>query len=125
MAYTENGTGVKGTTLAQDKRLAEFLLGRINALGVSDSNSIKSVTYNNGTLNFYRDASTSGTPAFSLSLPAEYFLDLTRTMMVPNFTWNSTTFPGSTNPNLDGKPVMVMAVMIICVAQWDPRALRM
>lgn len=110
MSYTDNGTGVKGTTLAQDKKLAELLLGRVNGLTVADGYSIKSVTYNNGSLNFYRGTDTTGTPAYSISLPTEYFLDLTRTMLVPSFTWNSTTFPGSTNPNLDGKPVMVLAV---------------
>lgn len=110
MAYTENGIGVKGATVGQNKELAELLLSRINTLSVSDGNSVKAVTFSNSTLNFFRTTDTTGTPAFTISLPTEYFLDLTRTMLVPSFAWNSTTFPGSTNPNLDGKPVMVLAV---------------
>lgn len=43
-------------------------------------------------------------------LPADKFLDLTKTTFVQNFTWSSTTYPGSTNPNLNGKPVLVLAV---------------
>lgn len=43
-------------------------------------------------------------------LPKEQFLDLTKTTFVQSFAWSSTTYPGSTNPNLDGKPVMVLAL---------------
>ena len=38
------------------------------------------------------------------------FLDLTKTEFVENFTWSNTTYPGSTNPNLNGKPVLVLAL---------------
>ena len=44
------------------------------------------------------------------NLPEEQFLDLTKTEFVENFTWSSTTYPGSTNPNLNGKPVLVLAL---------------
>lgn len=44
------------------------------------------------------------------NLPEEQFLDLTKTEFVENFTWSNTTYPGSTNPNLDGKPVLVLAL---------------
>ena len=44
------------------------------------------------------------------NLPKEQFLDLTKTTYVDSFTWSSTTYPGSTNPNLNGKPVMVLAL---------------
>lgn len=44
------------------------------------------------------------------NLPEEQFLDLTKTEFVESFTWSSTTYPGSTNPNLNGKPVLVLAL---------------
>ena len=44
------------------------------------------------------------------ALPKEQFLDLTKTTFVQSFAWSSTTYPNSTNPNLDGKPVMVLAL---------------
>ena len=44
------------------------------------------------------------------NLPEEQFLDLTKTEFVENFTWSNTTYPGSTNPNLNGKPVLVLAL---------------
>lgn len=44
------------------------------------------------------------------NLPSEQFLDLTNTTYVDSFTWNATTYPNSTNPNLDGKPVLVLAL---------------
>ena len=44
------------------------------------------------------------------ALPKEQFLDLTKTTFVQSFAWSSTTYPDSTNPNLDGKPVMVLAL---------------
>lgn len=44
------------------------------------------------------------------ALPKEQFLDLTKTTFVQSFAWSSTAYPNSTNPNLDGKPVMVLAL---------------
>jgi len=38
------------------------------------------------------------------------FLDQTGTQLVENFAWSASTYPGSTNPNLDGKTVLVLAV---------------
>ena len=44
------------------------------------------------------------------ALPKEQFLDLTKTKFVQSFAWSSTTYPGSTNPSLEGKPVLVLAL---------------
>lgn len=44
------------------------------------------------------------------ALPKEQFLDLTKTTFVQNFKWSSTTYPNSTNPGLEGKPVLVLAL---------------
>ena len=40
----------------------------------------------------------------------ETFLELLKTEFIPNFAFNSTTYAGATNPSLDGKPVLVIAV---------------
>ena len=44
------------------------------------------------------------------ALPKDQFLDLTKTTFVQSFTWSSATYPGSTNPSLEGKPVLVLAL---------------
>lgn len=43
-------------------------------------------------------------------LPVEMFLDQAKTTFVDNFAFNSETYAGATNPNLEGKPVLVLAV---------------
>lgn len=43
-------------------------------------------------------------------IPTEMFLDQAKTVFIPNFVFNSTTYAGAANPNLDGKPVLVLAV---------------
>ena len=44
------------------------------------------------------------------ALPKELFLDQTKTVFVPSFAFSAATYPGATNPNLENKPVMVLAV---------------
>lgn len=44
------------------------------------------------------------------ALPKEQFLDQAKTVVVDNFAWSEELYPGSTDPNLDGKPVLVLAV---------------
>lgn len=44
------------------------------------------------------------------ALPTEMFLDQAKTAFVASFAFNATTYAGATNPNLDGKPVLVLAV---------------
>ena len=74
--------------------------------------SIKGYLKKNNTWNFYNtDAPTEDTtPVISIDVPVEYFLDQTKTTFVQEFAWSEETYAGSTNPNLDGKPVWVMAV---------------
>lgn len=43
-------------------------------------------------------------------IPEELFLDQTKTAFVGSFTWSAEIYPGSTDPELNGKPVMVLAV---------------
>lgn len=72
--------------------------------------SIKAVTSNGNSLRFYNTTDTTTTPTYTIDLPAEMFLDAATTSFVPNFAFSSSTYPGATNPNLEGKAVMVLGV---------------
>ena len=43
-------------------------------------------------------------------LPVEMFLDQAKTTFVGNFAFNAATYAGATDPSLDGKPVLVLAL---------------
>lgn len=47
------------------------------------------------------------------ALPQEMYLDNTKSAFVENFSFNTVAYPGATNPNLDGKPVLVFAVKTV------------
>lgn len=44
------------------------------------------------------------------ALPKEMFLDQTKTVFVQDFAFTEAAYPGATNPNLEHKPVLVLAV---------------
>ena len=72
--------------------------------------AIKSLDVTGNTISFFTSADKTGDAAFSVDFPAEMFLDQTKTEFVPSFAFSTTTYPGATDPKLDGKPVMVLAV---------------
>ena len=72
--------------------------------------AFKSGKVDGNTVSLYTSTDQTGTAAFSFDFPTEYFLDQTKSVFVQTFAWSETAYPGSTNPNLDGKPVMVLAV---------------
>lgn len=74
--------------------------------------SIKGYLKENNTHKFYNTSTPTvdTTPIFSFDIVTEYFLDQTKTTFVQEFAWSDATYTGSTNPNLDGKPVFVLAV---------------
>lgn len=90
------------------RRMANTFKNQIDNL--QDSTTLKAVSFVNNTLKFFNTTDTSTTAAYSFDLPAEQFLDATTTAFVPNFTFNSSTYVGATNPNLDGKPVLTLGV---------------
>lgn len=53
---------------------------------------------------------TAAIAAAVAALPAEMFLNHTKSNFVPNFAWSAVAYPGSTNPNLEGKPVFVFGI---------------
>lgn len=44
------------------------------------------------------------------NLPKEQFLDTTKTSYVYNFNFSVATYPGATDPNLNGRPVLILAM---------------
>lgn len=72
--------------------------------------AIKSLGVDGNTVNFYTSTDKSGTAAFSVDFPSELFLDQAKTTFVAKFKFDAATYPGATDPKLDGKPVMVLAV---------------
>ena len=81
----------------------------------TDTYNIKYVNAENNVLKFYRDYDaengvTGVEPAFTIDFPSEIFLDGLNTTFEPNFTWSNVTYPGSTDPNYDGNPVLVLAI---------------
>lgn len=77
-----------------------------------ESLGIKTALYTNNTLLFYKkpNATITDIADFTINLPAEQFLDQANTTLVNSFIWSEETYPNSINPNLDGQPVLVLAV---------------
>lgn len=84
----------------------------INYVDSADAQAIKGYLKVDNTWNFYTEVAPTAesTPAFSIDVPTEYFLDQAKTTFVQNFVWSEELYAGSVNPELDGKPVWVMAV---------------
>lgn len=61
----------------------------------------------------YKTVDKSDTPV-EVDIPAEllkdWFFDVTKSGVVENFTWSEAAYPDSTDPSLDGKPVIVFAL---------------
>lgn len=79
-----------------------------------DAANIKGAKVDNNTLKLYTTTDTTTTDstliAASIDLPAEQFLDATTTKFEQEFTFSTITYPGATNPDLDGKAVLVLGV---------------
>lgn len=73
-------------------------------------NSLKAAAVDGNTLKFYTTTDTTVAPAYSIDLPAEMFLDTASTYFVSKFAYSGATYPNTTDPKLDGKPVMVLGV---------------
>lgn len=95
---------------AQLKHLGSLAQQTAAAIHTLDGMKFGSAGVVNGKLNFYASTDKTGTAIESVDLPAEKFLDLLQTKVVNDFAWSAATYPDSTNPNLDGKPVFVLAL---------------
>lgn len=79
-------------------------------IDANDGKAIKSGEFANNTIRLYTSDDKSGSPVITLNLPEERFLDTTKSGMVDSFSWSSTTYPNSTDPDLDGEPVLVLVL---------------
>lgn len=90
--------------------LQTALTGVKNQLDALDGRNFGGVKITDRTIGFYATDDTSGTPLMTITLPSDLRLDQAKTTFVSSFTFNATTYPGATNPNLNGKPVLVLTV---------------
>ena len=90
-------------TISELKNAAQIFKGETDK-------ALKSLSVTGRTINFYTSDDASGTAAATIDIPKDLFLDQTHTAFVQNFAFSAQTYPGATNPNLDGKPVFVLAV---------------
>ena len=75
-------------------------------ISLSD-NAFQDISLNNGTVAFLNGA---GQIVKYFNLPEEIYLRTVGTTFSPNFSWSALAYPGSTNPNLNGKPVLVLHI---------------
>ncbi|MBR1646169.1 MAG: hypothetical protein IJ685_05250 [Selenomonadaceae bacterium] len=90
--------------------LAQRTKTELDALDTKISASFRSLSVSGNTVSFFNSTDATGTALATFDFPEEIFLDQLQTKFVPNFTFNAETYPGATDPNLDGKPVFVLAV---------------
>lgn len=93
----------KLATIGQLGNLAERVVQAI-------SPTFKSLAVVGNRVNFYTSTDATGDVANYVDFPEEVSLDVTDTDLVTNFAWSAQTYPDSTNPNLEGKTVLVLVV---------------
>lgn len=98
------------TTKTTIERLAAELKKKFTGYDTSIASALKGAKLEGNAIKLYTDKEMSTAAAFTLDLPADMVLDQTNTQMVDSFTWSNSTYPGSSDPDLDGKPVLVLAV---------------
>ena len=97
--------------MANEKFVTLTQLGIVKGyIDAKDEKAIKSAKYEGNVISLYTTEDKSGSPVATLNLPEEMYLDQTKTTVVDNFAWSDTLYPNSTNPSLDGKAVLVLAV---------------
>ena len=100
-------------SVLQFGRLKEFgqaVATELTAMKEVSASAIKSADIVGMKLKFWTNATKTGDPVMDLDLPSELYLDQISTKFEPSFVFNAETYPGATNPSLDGKPVLVIAV---------------
>lgn len=95
-----------------DEKLTNLTSDLKNFINSEESLGLKTVLFSDNTLKFFKksNALESDTADFIINLPEEKFLDQTKTVFIDNFIWNKENYPDSSNPNLDGQSVLVLAV---------------
>lgn len=106
MAYDVN----KLVKLASLKALAEKVNTELTPVKAAATAAFKSGKVEGNKVKLFTSTDKTGTAAFEFDFPVEMVLDQAKTAFVPKFTWSLETYPGSEDPGLNGKPVMVLAV---------------
>lgn len=92
------------------KSLAQRTKSELDTLSGRIDTAFKSLSVSGNTVSFFGSTDATGTALATFDFPEEIFLDQAGTTLVENFAWSLATYPGSTNPNLEGKTVLVLAV---------------
>ena len=92
------------------KEFAQALSVELTAMKAVSASALKSANIVGNAIKLYTSDDMSGTAAFSLDFPSELVLDQLKTIFVSSFAFDATTYPGATNPSLEGKPVLVIAI---------------
>ena len=82
----------------------------ITAAQTVANGGIRSGNVSGNTVSFYTSTDHTGDAVFSFDFPSELVLDQVKTTFVSSFTFVAATYPGATDPSLNGKPVLVLAV---------------
>ena len=82
----------------------------LTTISTAATSAFKAGKVEGNTVKLFTTTETTGAAAFSFDFPTEYFLDQTRSQFVQSFAFSTETYPGATDPSLEGKPVMVLAV---------------
>ena len=106
MAYNANDIAKLGHLAS----LASRVKTELTALDNKYAGSFRSVSVSGNTVSFFTTTDGTGTAVASFDFPEELYLQQTGTEIVADFAWSAETYPDSTNPNLDGKTVLVLAV---------------
>ena len=106
MAYDVN----KLVKLASLKALAEKVNTELTPVKAAATAAFKSGKVEGNKVKLFTSTDKTGVAAFEFDFPVEMVLDQAKTAFVPQFTWSLETYPGSEDPGLNGKPVMVLAV---------------
>lgn len=102
----------KHVTLERLKTYDTLIKGVIST---ESGKAVKAIGFSSDGLKMflYKTVDKSDTP-IEVDVPAEllkdWFFDVTKSGVVENFTWSATTYPNTTDPSLDGKPVVVFAL---------------
>lgn len=88
-------------------KLAAKVAAKLNTL---NDTTFKAAKVDGNSLKFYTSTDTTGQADETIDIPAEQFLDQASTSFVPNFQFSALLYDGATNPNLDGKAVLVLAL---------------
>lgn len=100
---------ISETILQLPARLKHLQAFATRVKSITDT-AIKYVSVSGNTISFFKTADGSGVADYTVDFPMEYFLDAANTRFVENFSFNQAEFPGATDPNLEGKPVLVLAL---------------